>query len=98
VCYSLWYKTPTILPAGGDCDGYCFVACNVVYFGTSRPTDVSNVVVSSMLRTGYRFFYTEDENLLPFGFRLKFNTCLSFPSCVLNVTPVRLSYHPCNVL
>jgi hypothetical protein len=80
-----------------DCHDYCFMASNVVYFGTSRPTDVSNVVVSSMLRTGYLFFYTEDENFLPFVFRLKFNAYLSFPSCVLSVTPFRLSYHRSNV-
>ena len=69
----------------------------VTYFDTSRPTDVSNVVASSMLRTGYLFFYTEGENFLPFAFRLKFNTYLSFPSCVLSVTPFGLSYHRINV-
>jgi len=50
-----------------------------VYFGTGRPTDFSNVDVSSMLRTGYLFFYTEDEEFLSFASRLKFNAYLSFP-------------------
>lgn len=74
------------------------MACNFEYCGRGRPTDVSNVDVSSMLRTGYLFFYTEDEEFLSFASRLKYDAYLSFSSFVLNVTPFRLSYHPSYVI